>query len=253
MTTIKDPVMSKFGLLGKNIDYSFSRAYFKNKFEKENLDHTYENFDIPSLDSLPGIISKINDLKGFNVTIPYKEKVIPYLDEIEKNAAIIGAVNTIKVLSNKTLFGYNTDFIGFEESLKTFLPLKKNNALILGTGGASKAVGFALKNLGFNFNLVSRKRSQIAIAYSDLDKKIIGENLLIVNCTPLGTFPNTSLSPPIPYEYLTKDHLLYDLIYNPAETEFLKQGKLQGSNTKNGLEMLEIQAEKAWMIWNENN
>lgn len=245
--------MSKFGLLGKNIEYSFSRAYFKNKFEKENLNHTYENFDIPSLDLLPKIILQTNDLKGLNVTIPYKEKVMSYLDKIEENAAIIGAVNTIKVIDNKTLFGYNTDYLGFEESLKSFLPLKENNALILGTGGASKAVGFALKNLGFKVLLVSRERSPNAIAYSDLDKAIIEENLLIVNCTPLGTFPNTTISPPIPYKYLTQDHLLYDLIYNPAETKFLKQGKEYGSQTKNGLEMLEIQAEKAWMIWNENN
>lgn len=242
--------MSNFGLLGKNIDYSFSKTYFSEKFKRENLQHSYENFDIPSIESFPKIISEISDLKGFNVTIPYKEEVLAFLDELDEDAKKIGAVNTIKVSLDKRLKGYNTDHFGFQKSLETYLPLQKNNALILGTGGASKAIAFALQNLGFKFKFVSRKKSLETLTYSDLDKSVIEDNLLIINCTPLGTFPNVDACPNIPYQYLTEDHLLYDLIYNPSETTFLKRGKLQLARTVNGLEMLKIQAEKAWLIWN---
>lgn len=242
--------MSKYGLVGKNISYSFSKTYFSEKFEKENLPNTYENFDIGSIELFPKIISETNDLKGLNVTIPYKEKVIDFLDELDEDAEKIGAVNTIKVLRDKKLKGYNTDHFGFQKSLEPFLPLQKKTALILGTGGASKAIAFALKNLGFNFKFVSRNAKPETLTYSDLDKSVIEDNLLIVNCTPLGTFPNIEDYPPIPYQYLTENHLLYDLIYNPVETAFLKRGKSQQAQTVNGLEMLEIQAEKAWKIWN---
>lgn len=242
--------MSNFGLLGKNIDYSFSKTYFSEKFKRENLQHSYENFDIPSIESLPKIISEISDLKGFNVTIPYKEEVLTFLDELDEDAKKIGAVNTIKVTLDKRLKGYNTDHFGFQKSLEPFLPLQKKNALILGTGGASKAIGFALQNLGFSFKFVSRKKSPKTLTYSDLDKSVIKDHLLIINCTPLGTYPNVDACPNIPYQYLTEDHLLYDLIYNPSETTFLRRGKLQLARTVNGLEMLKIQAEKAWLIWN---
>ncbi len=242
--------MSKYGLLGKNISYSFSKSYFTEKFKRENLQHSYENFDIPSLESFPKIISETQDLQGLNVTIPYKEAVIEFLDELDGDAEKIGAVNTIKVSKDKKLVGYNTDHFGFQKSLEAFLPLQKNTALILGTGGASKAVAFALKNLGFDFKFVSRKTSPETLTYSDLDRSIIEDHFLIINCTPLGTFPNMTDCPNIPYQYLTQNHLLYDLIYNPAETTFLKQGKKQQTQIVNGLEMLKIQAKKAWEIWN---
>ncbi|SRX75571.1 shikimate dehydrogenase family protein [Aequorivita antarctica] len=242
--------MSKFGLIGKNIGYSFSKSFFSEKFEKEGLPHSYENFDIPSIAFFPNIISETPYLKGLNVTIPYKEKVIALVDNLDEEAKKIGAVNTIKISEDNKLTGYNTDHYGFQKSLEAFLPLQKKTALILGTGGASKAVAYALEKLGLDFKFVSRNKSSNTIEYTALDKSIIEYHLLIINCTPLGTFPNITDCPPIPYQFLTKNHLLFDLIYNPTETEFLKRGKFQGSKTSNGLKMLELQANKAWEIWN---
>ena len=242
--------MSKFGLVGKNIGYSFSKKFFSEKFEKENLFHTYENFDIPSIEVFPKIISENPNLKGLNVTIPYKEEVIKFLNKLDGTAQKIGAVNTIKISETGKLTGFNTDFYGFQKSLERFLPLKKKNALILGTGGASKAIAYALENLGFNFKFVGRRENSNTIKYESLNKSIIEKHLLIVNCTPLGTFPNIHEYPAIPYGFITENHLLFDLIYNPVETEFLKQGKTKGAKTTNGLRMLELQAEKAWEIWN---
>ncbi len=242
--------MSKFGLIGKNISYSFSKSFFSEKFEKENLPHSYENFDIPAIESFLEILSETTNLKGLNVTIPYKEEIIPLLNNLEEEAKKIGAVNTIKISEDRKTTGYNTDHYGFQKALEAFMPLQKKTALILGTGGASKAVAYSLKNLGFEFKFVSRKQDSKTINYETLDKSIIKNHLLIINCTPLGTFPNITDCPPIPYQFLTKDHLLFDLIYNPAETEFLKRGRNQGAQTSNGLKMLELQAEKAWQIWN---
>ena len=242
--------MSKFGLVGKNIGYSFSKKFFSEKFEKENLFHTYENFDIPSIEVFPKIISENPNLKGLNVTIPYKEEVIKFLNNLDGTAQKIGAVNTIKISETGKLTGFNTDFYGFQKSLEIFLPLKKKTALILGTGGASKAIAYALENLGFNFKFVGRRENSNTIKYESLNKSIIEKHLLIVNCTPLGTFPNIHEYPAIPYGFITENHLLFDLIYNPVETEFLKQGKTKGAKTTNGLRMLELQAEKAWEIWN---
>ena len=242
--------MSKFGLIGKNIGYSFSKGFFSEKFERENLTHTYENFDIENIDKLPEIFAENPNLKGLSVTIPYKEEIIPYLDKLDAEAAEIGAVNTIAISADKTLTGFNTDHYGFQKSLAPFLPLKSKSALILGTGGASKAIAYALDKLGFQYTFVSRKENSESLFYSSLDKHIIENHHLIINCTPLGTFPDITDCPPIPYQFLTPDHLLFDLIYNPAITEFLKRGKLQGSKTTNGLRMLELQAEKAWKIWN---
>lgn len=250
MTIKKRKIVSKFGLIGKNIDYSFSKGFFSEKFESENLPHTYENFDIPSIDRLPEILSKNRELKGLSVTIPYKEEIISFLDHLDDEATKIGAVNTIAISPDKTLRGFNTDHYGFQRSLAPFLPLKTKTALILGTGGASKAIAYALEKLGFQYTFVSRKENSEFLLYSNLDKYIIENNHLIINCTPLGTFPNITDCPPIPYQFLTPDHLLFDLIYNPANTEFLKRGKSQGSKTSNGLRMLELQAEKAWEIWN---
>lgn len=242
--------MSKFGLLGKNIEYSFSRKYFSEKFRKENLSHSYENFDLSSLELFPKIISETPHLKGLNVTIPYKEEVIDFLDELDTDAEEIGAVNTIKIDANRKLKGYNTDHIGFQKSLAPFLPLQKKTALILGTGGASKAIAYALKNLGFNYKFVSRNPGAKSLSYSVLNQRIIEDRLLLINCTPLGTFPNIEACPAIPYQYLTQNHLLFDLIYNPIETKFLKLGRAQQAKTINGWEMLKIQAEESWKIWN---
>ncbi|MBT0608504.1 shikimate dehydrogenase family protein [Aequorivita echinoideorum] len=242
--------MSKFGLIGKNISYSFSKKYFSEKFQKEKLPHSYENFDIAQIDYFPQILSENTNIKGLNVTIPYKEKIIQYLDGVDEIAKKIGAVNTIKITETRKLIGYNTDYFGFQKSLEEFLPLQKKTAFILGTGGASKAIAFALENLGFSFTYVSRNAGSESLAYSDLSKNIIENNLLIINCTPLGTFPKIEEFPPIPYQFLTENHLLFDLVYNPSETAFLKKGKENGARTSNGLKMLQLQAEKAWEIWN---
>lgn len=242
--------MADFGLIGKDIGYSFSKTYFTKKFEQEKKQLVYENFDIPSLESLSEILNLNPDLKGLNVTIPYKEKVLPFLDEIDSVAASIGAVNTIKIGPGKKLKGYNTDWWGFRESLKDFLPFKSKTALILGTGGASKAIAYTLGNLGFAFRFVSRNPEQNNFSYEDLDQNIIEKFKLIINCTPLGTYPDIENLPPVPYHFLTADHLLYDLTYNPSETLFLKNGKTRHAKTINGLPMLELQAEKSWEIWN---
>ena len=242
--------MVEFGLVGKDIGYSFSKSFFTDKFEKEGLSFSYKNFDIPNLDDFLGIISANPFLKGLNVTIPYKEKIIPFLDELDTTAEEIGAVNVIKITQNQKLVGYNTDYYGFRTALSEFCPFQRKTALILGTGGASKAVAFSLKNLGFEYKFVSRSGNNEFLDYSELDRSIMEKYLLIVNCTPLGTFPNIEAAPSIPYQFLSGNHVLFDLIYNPLETEFLKRGKHYGAKISNGLNMLELQAEKAWEIWN---
>ena len=239
----------KFGLIGKNIDYSFSKKYFSEKFKKENLDCTYSNFDIENISQIESILQK-NGISGYNVTIPYKQEIIKFLDEIDEVAKDIGAVNTIKKIDNKNI-GFNTDSIGFEKSL---IPLIKNKkpdcALILGTGGASKAVKYVLKKLKINYSTVSRKAGKSEFIYENLNDVIINRFKMIINCSPVGTFPNTNKCPNIPYKNLTKEHILYDLVYNPIESLFLRRGKELGCKTKNGLEMLEIQANESWRIWN---
>ncbi|MFD1614175.1 shikimate dehydrogenase family protein [Gelatiniphilus marinus] len=244
--------MNKLGLLGKNISYSFSKTYFKKKFEDEKIDNTtYENFDIDSINLLPSIIKNTQGLKGLNVTIPYKEQVIPFLDKLNKKASAIGAVNTIKITKKGKLVGYNTDCYGFKKSLKPALKSQHKKALILGTGGASKAIAYSLKELDIAYSYVSRKASKgIDFTYRTLSEDIVKEHQIIINCTPLGTFPNLSDCPDIPYKGITKNHILFDLIYNPKETLFLKKGKSSGAKTINGLNMLKFQAEKAWSIWN---
>ncbi|MBD0833266.1 shikimate dehydrogenase family protein [Aestuariibaculum sediminum] len=243
--------MNKLGLLGRNISYSFSRSYFKKKFEDEQIHNTtYENFDIPSIDDLPKILINTKGLKGFNVTIPYKQEVIPYLDKLNKKAKAIGAVNTIRVTKKGKLIGYNTDCYGFKKSLKPHLKKHHKSALILGTGGASKAVAYSLDKLGISYKYVSRSASKgVEYTYKDLTESIIKDNKVIVNCTPLGTFPNIENRPDIPYNGITSKHILFDLIYNPEETTFLKLGKKHQAKTINGLNMLIFQAEKAWSIW----
>lgn len=243
--------MNKLGLLGRNISYSFSRTYFKEKFKKENIEHTtYENFDIESIAHFPAIIKNTKNLKGLNVTIPYKRDVMPYLHKINKKAKAIGAVNTIKISKKGKLIGYNTDCYGFLKSLKPYIKPHHKKALILGTGGASKAVVYSLKKLGIDYNYVSRKQSkEINLTYNSLTEHTIKEYQIIINCTPLGTFPNVEDCPNIPYQAISNDHILFDLIYNPEETTFLKRGKQNKAITINGLNMLKLQAEKAWSIW----
>ncbi len=242
----------KFGLVGKNIAYSFSQKYFSEKFQKLGLKKLrYDNIDIPEIEEFPFVLyHKEQNFKGFNVTIPYKESIIRYLDSIDDIAKEIGAVNTIKMSDTNELIGYNTDIYGFQKSMEPLLQTHHKKALILGTGGASKAVEFGLKRLNIETKFVSRQVSDITLLYSTIDESIMEQYAVIVNCTPLGTYPNIENSPNIPYQYISKKHLLYDLIYNPSETAFLKEGKKQGATIKNGLEMLELQAEKSWEIWN---
>lgn len=243
--------MSKFGLIGKQIDYSFSKAYFTNKFDEEGLPHTYENFDLNTIEDFPGIIQNTPDLQGLNVTIPYKEAVIPYLSSLDPTAQAIGAVNTIKVTFGGNLIGYNTDYYGFTNAIKPHLKSIHKRALILGTGGASKAIAYALKKMGINFKYISRKASEKTdITYDSVTEDIIARHTIIINCTPLGTHPQTNACPLIPYDAITNSHLLFDLIYNPEETKFLTIGKLKGAKICNGMEMLELQADKSWSIWN---
>ena len=240
-----------FGLLGRNISYSFSKNYFTEKFKKLQLpNYQYLNFDIQDIKEFPEILNANPGLIGFNVTIPYKTAIIPFLDELDDTAREIGAVNTVRILKNGKLKGYNTDCYGFEHSIKPLLKKYHTKSLLLGTGGASKAIQYVLEKLHIEVTFVSRTpNGSNQIKYQDLNEEFIKENLIIVNCTPLGTFPNVANAPDIPYPFLTSNHLLYDLIYNPSETAFLKNGSLKGAITKNGLEMLELQAEKAWMIW----
>ena len=242
--------MVKYGLIGRNISYSFSRGYFTDKFAQLNLpDHSYENFDLKEIGEFPLLLSREKDLGGLNVTIPYKEAIIPFLDELETEAESIGAVNTIQIKSGR-LKGFNTDVFGFRKTLEPILQPGMRRALILGTGGASKAVAHVLKALDIGFQYVSRKPSPGQLSYEQLDKALISSHRLIINCTPLGTFPNTGQKAEIPYEALTQGHFLYDLIYNPAKTAFLMEGEKRGALIQNGLRMLELQAEKAWEIWN---
>lgn len=244
--------MLKFGLIGKNISYSFSKDYFSKKFKLEGINNTcYVNFDIQQIEELQSILKSEKNLKGLNVTIPYKEAIIPYLDKLNKKAKKIGAVNTIKITKNGRLIGYNTDCYGFKKSLKPFLKPMHKRALILGTGGASKAIAFTLKELNIDFQFVSRNPSKKGfLTYKSLTEGIIDTHLIIINCTPLGTFPNIDDHPAIPYSAISKNHILYDLIYNPEETLFLKKGKTKNAITINGSAMLKFQAKKAWEIWN---
>ena len=244
--------MNKLGLLGKDISYSFSKTYFKKKFEDENIsDTTYENFDIESIDLFPSIIKNTTGLKGLNVTIPYKEQVIPFLDKVNKKAKTIGAVNTIKITKKGKLVGYNTDCYGFKKTIKPFIKSHHKKALILGTGGASKAIAYTLNEMEISYQYVSRKLSDgVGFSYDTLTANDVKDYQIIINCSPVGTFPNIEDCPNIPYQSINEKYILFDLIYNPEETKFLRLGKKNKATTVNGLGMLEFQAEKAWSIWN---
>ena len=249
--------MKMYGLIGYPLQHSFSSKFFNEKFQREGIDAEYLNFEIEHIFDLRRILVFNPHLKGLNVTIPYKEAVITFLDDISPEAREIGAVNVIKIERSfgntygYKLTGYNTDYIGFKNSIQPFiLPEQHRKALVLGTGGASKAVCKALETLGIDWTYVSRNAKVGTLTYDTLTPEIISEYKVIVNTTPLGTFPNVDDCPNIPYSSLTPQHLLYDLVYNPTETTFLKKGKQMGATIKNGAEMLELQALAAWEIWN---
>lgn len=246
----------KYGLIGYPLGHSFSRGYFNEKFKAEGIDAEYLNFEIPSIDDFMEVIEENPDLKGLNVTIPYKESVINYLDELAPAARQIGAVNVIQIVRQPKgkvkLVGHNSDVIGFTQSIEPLLKPHHRKALVLGTGGASKAVFHGLKSLGIEPTQASRTpKDPTYLTYGQLTPEIMTEHTVIVNTTPLGMYPKTDTCPDIPYELLTADHLLYDVVYNPDETLFMKRGKAQGASVKNGLEMLLLQAFAAWKIWQE--
>jgi shikimate dehydrogenase len=237
--------MKTFGLIGKNLSHSFSSRYFNEKFYKEGVTDTeYLNFEINDINEFQQLIKKQN-LSGINVTLPYKESIIPFLDELSEKAKKIGSVNTIQISHGK-LIGHNTDVIGFKQSITPLLS-GRNTALILGDGGAAKAVKFVFNQLNISHKTINRNSS---FDYSDITRELIGYNTIIINTTPIGMMPKIKNYPQIPYELLTEEHLLFDLIYNPKETLFLKYGRANKACTKNGLEMLQIQAETSWNIWN---
>jgi shikimate dehydrogenase len=242
--------MRKFGLIGKKLGHSFSKQYFTAKFEKESIaDATYELYELASITEFPQLLKSDPELVGLNVTVPYKEAVIPYLNELDETAAGIGAVNVIKITQGKTK-GYNSDYVGFKKSLERFYPANEaSKALVLGTGGASKAVCAALKNLDIKYTILSRQPKAGQLTYSDITPELLQQYQLIVNTTPLGMAPDLDSCPDIPYSALTAQHYLYDVVYNPEQTLFLQKGKAAGANTINGLEMLYGQAEAAWQIW----
>ncbi|QIK53893.1 shikimate dehydrogenase [Dysgonomonas sp. HDW5B] len=246
--------MEKYGLIGYPLKHSFSYKFFGDKFKNESIEAEYSNYEIADINNLPFIINSDPNIKGLNVTIPYKEQVLRFLDELDETAKAIGAVNVIKIIrkeGNITLKGYNSDLIGFQNSIQPMIdPLLHQKALILGTGGASKAVEYGLRKLGLETKYVSRTSADGVFTYKDLTPEILSEYKVIVNASPVGTFPNIDECPDIPYEYLTDSHLLYDLVYNPPVTKFLELGRKQGAKIKNGGEMLQLQALAAWNIWN---
>ena len=245
--------MDKYGLIGYPLGHSFSRKFFNDKFASEGIDAQYINFEIPSIEEFPRVIADNPELRGLNVTIPYKQQVMQYLDDISPEAKAIGAINVIKVehIGDQTkLTGYNSDVIGFVNSLRPLLQPHHKKALILGTGGASKAIYYGLtEKLGLETLFVSRTPREGAITYSDITADTLREYEVVVNCTPTGMFPHTDECPQLPYETLTSNNLLYDLVYNPEETLFMKKGMSQGATVKSGLEMLLLQALAAWEFW----
>lgn len=244
--------MDKYGLIGYPLGHSFSISYFNQKFADEGLDAVYENFEIPTIDALTEVVETNPNLRGLNVTIPYKEKVMPFLDVVSPEARAIGAVNVIKVEheGNETVLkGYNSDVIGFTRSIEPMLEKYHKKALILGTGGASKAIQYGLKSLGLESVFVSRYDRPDTIQYKEITPEIIKEYNVIVNCTPCGMYPHTEECPDLPYEAMDERTILYDLIYNPDETLFMKNGEKYGATTKNGLEMLLLQAFASWDFW----
>ena len=247
--------MDKYGLIGFPLGHSFSISYFNQKFHDEDIDAVYENFEIPNIDNFSEVLDSNPELRGLNVTIPYKEKVLPFLDSISPEARAIGAVNVIRVThqgKDIKLKGYNSDVIGFTKSIEPMLDKKwHKKALVLGTGGASKAIDYGLRNLGLETVFVSRYEKEGTIRYQDITPEVIKEYNVIVNCTPIGMYPKTEECPLLPYEAMDSHTILYDLIYNPDETLFMKRGAQYGAQAKNGLEMLLLQAFASWEFWHE--
>jgi shikimate dehydrogenase len=243
--------MKVYGLIGFPLSHSFSKGFFAEKFSRENIQGcVYDNFPLENISAFTALWQQQPELKGINVTIPYKQEVIPFLDDVSDAVKAIGAVNCIRLGEDGKLTGYNTDVIGFRRSLEPLLQPQHNKAMVLGTGGAAKAVKFVLKELNIDFIEVSRTASDSAIAYESLTGEMMNEYKLIINTTPLGMYPKVDTAPPIPYEHITADHLLYDLVYNPAIPLFLQKGADKGATIKNGHEMLILQAEASWEIWN---
>lgn len=240
--------MKEYGLIGKILKHSFSPNFFNKKFSVEQIDAKYYAIELEDISLFPKWLQN-NNYSGLNVTIPYKESIIPFLDNLDETAAAIGAVNCIQFKNGKRI-GFNTDIIGFVHSLKPLLEAHHNAALILGTGGASKAVQVSLRNLNIPFVVVSRTAKENGLNYEQLNESIIEHHKIIINTTPLGMHPDVESLPALPYQYVSKQHLLYDLVYNPSQTAFLSEGKKRGATIKNGLEMLELQALAAWEIWN---
>lgn len=243
-------MQAEYGLIGYPLTHSFSPSYFNNKFQHEGVDAVYHSFAIPDIEHFTTLLQTHPHLSGLNVTIPYKQSVISYLNELDTVAEVIGAVNCIAITNGHTK-GYNTDVIGFEQSLLPLLQPHHTHALVLGTGGASKAVVYVLRKLGIAYQMVSRTKGSANLTYHDLTDELIAAHPIIINTTPQGMFPYVDKVPLIPFTSVGSGHLLYDLIYNPEETLFLRMGKIQGAQTKNGLEMLHLQAEAAWRIWNQ--
>ena len=248
--------MKRYGLIGHPLGHSFSKAYFTEKFDRDGLDCEYQNYDLGNLSQLSELLRQQPDLRGFNVTIPYKEAILPYLDLLDPVAAEVGAVNTVKVMADGRLKGYNTDVVGIEAMLSSLRENPRNdgwsNTLILGTGGASKAVQYVLRKQGLPYHLVSRSAGRGDLTYQDLSPEIVQSHLLIINATPVGMAPHIDEAPLIPYEAIKPGHTLFDLIYNPEETLFLRHGREHGAQTINGLTMLHAQAEASWDIWNHD-
>jgi shikimate dehydrogenase len=246
--------VNAYGLIGKSLEHSFSKSYFEKKFNALNLAYTYSNFEIDTAEQFQDILQQNDNLKGLNVTIPFKESIMPLLDQLSEEVVEIGAVNCVKIKNGRTI-GYNTDSYGFSQSIKPFLDRNHERALILGTGGAAKAVAHALKKLGLEIYFVSssEKKNNTTFAYSEINDLVMNAFKLIVNTTPLGMFPLETDHPQLPYEYFTADHLAYDLIYNPEKTQFLKKAQSNGAVIMNGISMLQLQAEKSWEIWNDAN
>jgi len=248
--------MKTYGLIGHRLGYSFSRKFFTEKFAVENLlAYEYVNFELDSINEFPGVFEQGKEICGLNCTIPYKQEIIQFMHEIDPEAAQIGAVNTVKITyanDKRVLKGFNTDAYGFEKSLQSMLEDKHQKALILGTGGASKAIKHVLNKLGISYLSASIEEQlfEHEIRYSQITDDLLKEYLIIIHATPIGTFPNVDNCPDIPYQSITANHVMFDLVYNPEETLFLKKGKAQGAKTKNGLEMLHLQAIRAWEIWN---
>ncbi|WP_276133316.1 shikimate dehydrogenase family protein [Polluticoccus soli] len=240
--------MDCYGIIGYPLGHTFSPGYFTKKFADEGIDAVYKSFPLEQITELPELLQQQTELRGLNVTIPYKEAVLQYLDETDAAAKAVGAVNCIHITDGNTK-GYNTDIIGFEQSLLPLLQPHHRRALVLGTGGAAKAVAYVLNKLGIDYRKVSRSGQPEVVSYDDLTPELISAHTLIINTTPLGMYPDIYSFPPIPYDAIGAEHLLYDLIYNPAETRFLSLGKANGATVKNGMEMLHLQAEASWQIW----